>query len=140
MTWQPRQLESRTSRRPRSTKPSSGVSGRWAGAGTFSLVKERTAVTRASASSDVKWNLGIRRRSQGSFSLPRSKMRGSMNFWWSQAGSVWGSRACSEPKSSRSTSFDPCSESSVPIGIVVSKPGIMWQPKHPERKTVRSPR
>ena len=88
-------------------------------------------MTIASASSAVKWNLGIRSSSSGRFSLSLSKTRGSISLRWTQAGRVCAIFPSSKPKSSRSTSFEPSSVSSTPMGEVFSKPGMVWQPKQP---------
>ena len=88
-------------------------------------------MTIASASASVTKNFGMRRSSSGRFRLPASNTRGSITFRWTQPGRVWGILPSSKPKSSRSTSFDPSSVSSTPMGLAFSKPEMVWQPKQP---------
>ena len=85
----------------------------------------------ASASSSVAQNLGMRRSSSGRLTFPSSNTRGSITLRCTQPGRVWGIFPSSNPKSSRSTSFDPSSVSSTPMGLAFSKPGTLWQPKQP---------
>ena len=129
--WQPWQFRLRTSRRPFSTYFSSADSCFCASGATCSLVSDRTAVTIPSASSSPTQNFGMRSSSSGFLDFPRSKTRGSMSFRCTQAGRVWGIVSSSKPKSRRSTSFDPSSVSSTPMGEVFSKPAMVWQPKQP---------
>ena len=90
-----------------------------------------TAVTRASASSSVAPNFGMRSSSSGRLRLPASNTRGSITLRCTQPGRVCGILPSSKPKSSRSTSFDPSSVSSTPMGLAFSNPEMVWQPKQP---------
>ena len=102
-----------------------------------SSVNDSTAVVPMRASSSVKPKFGIFRYSARSLTLPLSQMRGSFSFWKIQSCRVCST--CTWPKSSRCTAFEPSFESSMPMGLAFSKPGISWQPKQPYLEMARSP-
>ena len=129
MTWQPWQLWSLTSRRPRSIAASRGESSLTTLDAALSCWKPSTVVTIWSSSRSENRKLGIRSFSSQPRARSRSKMRGVWSFCQNQSCRVCG--RWMKPKSRRWTAFDPSSVSSVPIGLASSKPGIAWQAKQP---------
>ena len=124
------QLRRRTRFRPSRNASFRAERGTFAASGCTSLWKLMMAVAKSLASSSLIPKSGIRSFSSGWSTRFRSNERGSRIFSLNQSTFVCG-MSWTKAKSRRGSSFEPSSDSSIPIGCASSKPAISWQLKQP---------